>query len=47
MGDFPGGPVVENPPCNAGDRGFIPGWEAKIPLEVELSLQALEPRFGN
>ena len=47
MGDFPGGPVVENPPCNAGDRGFIPGWGAKIPHEAEVSLQALELRFGN
>ena len=24
-GDFPGGPVVKNPPCNAGDVGLIPG----------------------
>ena len=23
--DFPGGPVVKNPPCNAGDVGSIPG----------------------
>ena len=23
--DFPGGPVVENAPCNAGDVGPIPG----------------------
>ena len=23
--DFPGGPVVENPPANAGDTGSIPG----------------------
>ena len=23
--DFPGGPVVENPPANAGDMGSIPG----------------------
>ena len=22
---FPGGPVVKNPPCNAGDIGSIPG----------------------
>ena len=22
---FPGGPVVENPPANAGDMGSIPG----------------------
>ena len=24
-GDFPGGPVVKNPPCNAGNMGSIPG----------------------
>ena len=29
--DFPGGPVVKNPPSNAGDMGSIPGQEAKIP----------------
>ena len=23
--DFPGGPVVENSPANAGDAGLIPG----------------------
>ena len=23
--DFPGGPVVKNPPANAGDAGSIPG----------------------
>ena len=23
--DFPGGPVVKNPPSNAGDSGLIPG----------------------
>ena len=23
--DFPGGPVVKNPPANAGDMGTIPG----------------------
>ena len=22
---FPGGPVAKNPPCNAGNMGFIPG----------------------
>ena len=22
---FPGGPVVENPPANAGDMGSVPG----------------------
>ena len=30
-GDFPGGPVVKNPPSNAGDVGSIPGWGTKIP----------------
>ena len=29
--DLPGGPVVENPPSNAGDRGLIPGRGARIP----------------
>ena len=23
--DFPGGPVVKNPPVNAGDTGSVPG----------------------
>ena len=25
IGDFPGGPVVKNPPANAGDTSLIPG----------------------
>ena len=29
--DFPGGPVVKNSPCNAGDAGSIPGQGTKIP----------------
>ena len=29
--DFPGGPVVKNPPSNAGDAGLIPGRGTKIP----------------
>ena len=29
--DFPGGPVVKNPCCNAGDAGLIPGRETKVP----------------
>ena len=29
--DFPGGPVVKDPPCNAGDMGLIPGQGTKIP----------------
>ena len=41
MGDFPGGPVVENPSCNAGDAGLIPGRGTKIPHATgQLSLRA-------
>ena len=29
--DFPGGPVDENPPCNVGDTGSIPGQGTEIP----------------
>ena len=40
-GDFPGGPVVKNPPSNAGDVGSIPGQGIKIPHAVgQLSLRA-------
>ena len=34
-GDFPGGLVVENLPCNAEDMGSIPGLGTKIPHAVE------------
>ena len=27
--DFPGGPVIKNLPCNAGDMGSIPGGELR------------------
>ena len=40
MWDFPGGPVVKNTLCNAGDVGSIPGWGTKNPHAVEL----LSPR---
>ena len=30
-GDFPGRPVVETLPCNAGGAGLIPAQGAKIP----------------
>ena len=30
-GDFPGGPAVKNPLCNAGDMSSIPGRGTKIP----------------
>ena len=29
--DFPGGPVVKNPPSNTGDTGSIPSRGTKIP----------------
>ena len=29
--DFPGGPVVKNPPSNAGDTSLIPGRGTRIP----------------
>ena len=32
---FPGGPVVTNPPANAGDAGSIPGQGTKIPHAKE------------
>ena len=39
--DFPGGPVVKNPPSNAGDVGSIPGWGTKVPHATgQLSLHA-------
>ena len=38
--DFPGGPVVKNPSCNAGDAGSIPGQGTKIPHATGL----LSPR---
>ena len=41
LGDFPGGPVLKNPPSNAGDTGSISGWGTKIPRAVgQLSLHA-------
>ena len=32
--DFPSGPIVENPPCSAGDEGLIPGQGIKIPHDT-------------
>ena len=54
--DFPGGPVVKNPPSNAGDMSLISGWETKIshaseqqsPSKLQLeSPWALEPMSCN
>ena len=40
-GDFPGGPVVKNLPCNARDVGSTPDEGTKIPHAVEqISLHA-------
>ena len=33
--DFPCGPVVKSPTCNAGDAGLIPGPGTKIPHATE------------
>ena len=33
-GDFPGGPVVESLPCNAGDVGLILGQGTRVPHAV-------------
>ena len=35
FGDFPGGPVVKDPPCKAGDVGSGFGWGSKIPCARE------------
>ena len=32
---FPDGPIVKNPPCNAGNVGSILGWRTKIPYVTE------------
>ena len=34
-GDFPGGPVVKNLPCNTGDAGSIPSQRARTPHAAE------------
>ena len=40
--DFPGGPVVKNPPSKAGDTGSIPDRGTKIPHAVgQLSPRAM------
>ena len=42
--DFPGGPLVKNVPCNAGDVGSIPGGGTKIP---QASGHLLSPEPGH
>ena len=41
--DFPGGPVVKNPPSNAGNSGSIPGLETKISRATKISHGQLSP----
>ena len=35
MRDFPGGPMVKNPPCNAGESGLMLGQGTKIPQDEQ------------
>ena len=35
VGDFPGGPVVQNAPHDAEDMGLIPGQETKVSHAAE------------
>ena len=35
--DFPGGPMVKNPPANVGDTGSIPGLGRFPSVEEQLS----------
>ena len=48
-GDFPGSPVVKNPPSNVVDVGLIPGGGTKTPHAAGqlLSLSALKPMCQN
>ena len=50
MRDFSGGPVVKNPPSNAGDVGSIPGRGTKIPHaagQLSLCAATTEPPHHN
>ena len=48
--DFPGGPVVKNPPFEAGNAGLIPAWGTKIPHaagQLSPSATTTEPASHN
>ena len=46
VGDFPGGPLVKNPPSDAGDAGLIPAQGLRIPhASGQLSLRAATTVF--
>lgn len=36
VGDFPGGPVIQSPHCNAGGAGPTPGQGNKVPHALVL-----------
>ena len=53
---LPGGPVVKNLPCNAGDAGSTPGWGTEIlnameqlipPQPESLCVPREDPTWGN
>ena len=43
-GDFPSGPVIKHPPCNAGDSGLIPCQGTRTPHAME-QLKAPVPQL--
>ena len=48
QGDFPGGPVVKNLPCNAGDAGSTSSRGTKIPhamRQLSLCTPTAEPQL--
>ena len=50
FGVFPGGPVVGNPPSNAGDTGSTPGQGSEIPHatgQVSPCATTREPKCHN
>ena len=46
LGDFPGGPVVKDPPCNAGNASSIPGQGTKISHAEGKEITPVNPK-GN
>ena len=46
MRDFPGGPIIQNPPSNAGNVGSIPCQETKMP-HAEGQLNPRTPQLGS
>ena len=42
QGNFPGGPVVETLPSNAGGVGLIPGYVAKISSALQPKNQSIK-----